>query len=55
MDIKCPNCMSKFKAVDVVIGEILDCPDCGINLKVKNVERGIEVDITLEEEEDWGE
>ena len=38
-----------------VIGEILDCPDCGLNLIVKSLNNGIQLEIVSEEEEDWGE
>jgi len=39
-----------------MIGEILSCPDCGLDLEVKSIE---ETDVIVEridiESEDWGE
>ncbi|MFQ5711788.1 MAG: lysine biosynthesis protein LysW [Candidatus Geothermarchaeales archaeon] len=55
MRVTCPNCMGSLEVEDAVVGEILDCPDCGLTLRVKSVESGVEVEIAAEEEEDWGE
>ncbi len=54
---KCPECDAKLNILDdVVIGEILSCPDCGLELEVKQLE-GDQVELQeLEiEGEDWGE
>ena len=39
---------------DVEEGEILTCPDCGVELEVISTDP-LEVDVAPEEEEDWGE
>lgn len=39
---------------DVVLGEIAQCPDCGVELEVVSV-NPLEVDLAPEVEEDWGE
>jgi len=55
--IECPECLAKIDVPDdVLIGEILECPDCGIELEVCKIEgRKVEVRIAASEEEDWGE
>jgi len=41
---------------DVVIGEIVDCPDCGLELQVKEIKDDIPCLEELKiEKEDWGE
>lgn len=54
---KCPDCEAEIDvADDAMIGEILSCPDCGLELELGKAE-----DQTLEliklaiEKEDWGE
>ena len=39
---------------DVVLGEIAQCPDCGVELEVVSLDP-LEVDLAPEVEEDWGE
>ncbi|MDX1616634.1 MAG: lysine biosynthesis protein LysW [Candidatus Promineifilaceae bacterium] len=39
---------------DVMQGEILQCPDCGVELEVINLDP-LTVDLAPEVEEDWGE
>jgi alpha-aminoadipate carrier protein LysW len=39
---------------DVMEGEIVQCPDCGVELEVTSVEPP-QVEMAPEEEEDWGE
>ncbi|RLG58760.1 lysine biosynthesis protein LysW [Candidatus Geothermarchaeota archaeon] len=55
--MECPECLAKIDVPDdVLIGEILECPDCGIELEVCKIEgRKVEVRIAASEEEDWGE
>ena len=55
--IECPHCSALIKIPeDVVMGEILDCPDCGTELEVIEVkESGIEISTAEIEGEDWGE
>lgn len=54
MKVSCPNCDGVFEVGDVVVGEILDCPDCGISLKVMTIGDNLDLGIAAEEEEDWG-
>ena len=39
---------------DVIEGEIVSCPDCGVDLEVLSLEP-LTLDLAPEEEEDWGE
>ena len=55
LKVKCLTCDASFETEKPVIGEILDCPDCGLNLIVKSLNNGIQLEIVSEEEEDWGE
>jgi len=51
----CPECGYELTiAADTVIGEILQCGDCGVDLEVINLEP-LEISLAPEEEEDWGE
>lgn len=55
MNGKCPECDA-----DIVVekgtelGEILVCPDCGVELEVKSLDP-VQLDLAPREEEDWGE
>ncbi len=54
---KCPECDAELEIPDDVIsGEIVSCPDCGMDYEVKLTEQG-EVILTPAEieGEDWGE
>jgi alpha-aminoadipate carrier protein LysW len=52
---ECPGCAAEVQLPDdVVKGEIVQCPDCGLELEVMSVDPP-EVDLAPEEEEDWGE
>jgi len=57
MKVKCPECAAEFDAPeDVIVGEIVSCPDCGLELEVSKVEGGkLEVKIAHVAGEDWGE
>jgi len=54
---KCPECDAELMIPDdVTLGEILSCPDCGLELEVKQVEGGhVELQELEIEGEDWGE
>ncbi|MGQ9719834.1 MAG: lysine biosynthesis protein LysW [Candidatus Jordarchaeum sp.] len=57
MNCKCPECYFEFVIEeDLMIGEIVECPDCAIQLEVieKN-NGGIVFEVAQLEEEDWGE
>ncbi len=55
--VKCPECACEFEAPkDVVTGEILACPDCGLDLEVTEVGKDVvSVKVVTIEGEDWGE
>jgi alpha-aminoadipate carrier protein LysW len=51
----CPECAGELDlAPDVEEGEIVVCPDCGVELEVMGVDP-ITLDLAPEVEEDWGE
>lgn len=54
---KCPDCEAGLKiADDAMTGEILSCPDCGLDLEVKKIEaQTVELQKLAIEREDWGE
>lgn len=57
MAAKCPDCNSSIEISDDVIqGEILSCPCCGLELEVVKVNGdSIELQELVIEGEDWGE
>jgi len=51
----CPECCAEITLdYDVVVGEIITCPECGAELEVISVDP-LEFALAPEEEEDWGE
>jgi alpha-aminoadipate carrier protein LysW len=52
--VVCPECDAPLNLKDVVQGEIVQCPDCGVDLEVVSVEP-LQVELAPMEEEDWGE
>jgi alpha-aminoadipate/glutamate carrier protein LysW len=53
--MNCPECMGElFLGSDVEEGEIVVCPDCGVELEVVGVDP-IALEPAPEVEEDWGE
>jgi alpha-aminoadipate carrier protein LysW len=51
----CLECAAELDlASDVEEGELVVCPDCGVELEVMSLEP-ITVDLAPEVEEDWGE
>ncbi len=55
MRATCPECAAEIELDDDVLeGEIVDCPDCGVELEVVSVDP-LTLDLAPEEEEDWGE
>ncbi len=53
--VECPECAAEVElADDVELGEILVCPDCGVELEVIEL-HPVKVDLAPEVEEDWGE
>ncbi len=51
----CPECEATITLDDTVErGEIVQCPDCGVDLEVLSTDP-VELALAPEEEEDWGE
>ena len=50
----CPECDAEITLTDVMQGEIVVCPDCGVDLEVTSLEP-VTLDLAPMEEEDWGE
>lgn len=51
---ECPECYSEVALKEVMQNEIVQCPECGIDLEVLSLEPVI-LELAPEEEEDWGE
>ena len=53
--VECPECANHIAlAANVLVGEILDCGDCGAELEVRAT-NPVRVELAPEVEEDWGE
>ena len=50
----CPECTAELELEYFIQGEIIPCPDCGIELEVISVDP-MELDLASEVDEDWGE
>jgi alpha-aminoadipate carrier protein LysW len=50
----CPECDADIDLDNVVVGEIVVCADCGVDLEVTSLNPP-EVQLAPMEEEDWGE
>lgn len=51
----CPECEANVElGNNVEKGEIVQCPDCGVELEVVSTDP-VELGVAPEEEEDWGE
>lgn len=50
----CIECGADLALEDVVVGEIVQCPECGVELEVLNL-APVELGLAPAEEEDWGE
>jgi alpha-aminoadipate/glutamate carrier protein LysW len=50
----CPECGGNIPVNDVLRGEILPCPDCGVELEVREIEP-LTLALAPEIQEDWGE
>jgi alpha-aminoadipate carrier protein LysW len=58
MNVECPEyCAEIDVPEDVMEGEILDCPYCGVEVEVRKVNGNGEIEINMAEleGEDWGE
>jgi len=54
MTASCPECAAEFLLENVLVSEIVTCPDCGVELEVMGLDPVV-LDLAPEEEEDWGE
>ncbi len=53
--ITCLECGAAIEVEgSVIIGEIIECPDCGVELEVVDI-NPVTVELAPEVEEDWGE
>lgn len=50
----CPECDATLQLSNVVQGEIVVCPDCGVDLEVTGL-APLAVALAPMEQEDWGE
>jgi alpha-aminoadipate carrier protein LysW len=53
----CPDCEAEIEIPDdVMVGEIIECEDCGLELEVETIEGNqVEIQRLSIEKEDWGE
>lgn len=53
----CPSCYYEIEVDDdVILGEILECPDCAAELEVVKIEDdGVQLSEAEEVQDDWGE
>ena len=51
---ECPECAAPVRLTNPVVGEVADCPDCGVELEVMGLEP-FALALAPEEQEDWGE
>ncbi len=55
MMVECPECAAVLDLTsDLELGEIVVCPDCGVELEVVGLDP-VELALAPEIEEDWGE
>lgn len=53
---KCPDCEAAVSIPDdAVEGEIVTCPDCGLDLEVHKTGQAHSIEPLALEKEDWGE
>ncbi len=53
--VKCPECEAEITLeAGTEVGEILVCPDCGVDLEVTSLEPAT-LELAPMEQEDWGE
>ena len=54
MTTYCPECEGNLALNNVETGEIVVCPDCGVDLEVLNI-APLKLALAPQESEDWGE
>lgn len=56
MNAACPECAADIYLPEkTVVGEIVDCPECGVELEVVRLNPEVVLELAPEEQEDWGE
>ena len=55
MSALCPECEGSMALNNVISGEIVVCPDCGVDLEVMAVSPALALSLAPQEAEDWGE
>ncbi len=50
----CPECEGQLSLSNVIAGEIVVCPDCGVDLEVTGIDP-LTLTMAPQEAEDWGE
>ncbi len=55
MSALCPECEANLSLSDVMEGEIVVCPDCGVDLEVISLAPEVTLALAPTEAEDWGE
>jgi alpha-aminoadipate carrier protein LysW len=50
----CPECDATIELSGVVMGELIVCPDCGVDLEVTSLDP-VQLELAPMEAEDWGE
>jgi alpha-aminoadipate carrier protein LysW len=54
-DVICPECEAEMSLESgAEVGEIIVCPDCGVDLEITSL-KPAKVEVAPMEEEDWGE
>lgn len=51
---ECTDCGANITTNNPVVGEILDCPDCGLELEIRNL-TPLTLQAAPQVAEDWGE
>jgi len=55
LNVECPECAARVPvAASVLVGEVLDCAECGAELEVRGTSP-VRVELAPQVEEDWGE
>jgi alpha-aminoadipate carrier protein LysW len=55
MSAHCPECEGALTLQNVITGEIVVCPDCGVDLEVTAIAPALALALAPQEAEDWGE
>jgi len=52
--MSCPECAADLELNDILVGEIVQCAECSVELEVLDVDP-VMLGLAPAEEEDWGE